>query len=119
MSQKFRKLAILLTSLLLLSGCIGKQQWEWQHPQNPGDEAKRLAIAECEKIASEELRPGDYYLYFPYPSYFDRHVFKERYPYYWNDYYLFRAQQDFFERQRYFRICMKAKGWQLVKLPAP
>ncbi|WP_303721069.1 hypothetical protein [Malonomonas rubra] len=110
-------LLLLPAILLLLSGCIGLNRWEWQHPENYGDAARQQAIAECDQIAGEEVFRRNYF-YFPlYPRYYDRYYDHDRRPFYWTDDYFYRTQQKLYDRQRFFRICMKAKGWHLVEIP--
>lgn len=102
--------------MLLLSGCIGRNQWVWQHPSGYGEQEKQQAITDCEAIANAEAR---HYAYpFPYPHYYDRFYYRDERFLYFPQYYHYLNQWEFEQRRRFFRICMKSKGWRLVKLPA-
>jgi hypothetical protein len=110
--------SLLLLISLLLSGCLGGETWRWQHPDELTDQARLQAIVSCEQLADEEVRRNyAFYDYYPFPVYRsyspqDRFFFRDHYFHYLNH----RRMQD---RNRYFHICMKAKGWKLVKLPEP
>ena len=112
-ANRFHLLLLLLLPLLL-SGCIGYARWEWQHPEGYDAKARQQAVAECEQIAWEESYRFRTFFYPRYDGwYYDRH---HRSHYLIEDY-RFYLHQELQERRRYFRICMKSKGWQLVEIP--
>jgi len=108
---------LLLTLLLfVLSGCASKTYWEWEHKDHLDRSILLADRQECQKIARREADRNDhYYLYHDYLYYwpYDR----------WGRYYVpyrgwylhsrFMRYQD--DLERFFSVCMKAKGWTLVK----
>ena len=118
-SQADKGFKILLPLLLLLlSGCISQNRYIWQHPNGYGEVERQQAIATCEGIANEEVRKYDYF--YPFPYYYDRHYYRDRdRAFFFPHYYHYNSHREFQDRRRYFRICMKSKGWRLRKLPAP
>jgi len=105
--------------LLLLGGCLSQSRYIWQHPAGYGEAERQQAIALCEQLAAEELRRYDYYAPFPYyydRYYFDRYYYRDRYPFL-PSYFHYNSLREFHDRRRFFRICMKSKGWQLRQIP--
>jgi len=106
---------------LLLTGCA--TPWVWEHPQKLGPEELQAATAECEQLAREEANRNDYFLpgpypYFsPYPSRFNDYRYAYPYDYPFSFYY--DSQRRFDDLQRFFRICMQAKGWRQVPATPP
>jgi hypothetical protein len=108
--------------LLVLSGCAGSGYWTWQHPDKQGELQLLKDQKECRDLAQAEVANINYYFDFydmyasPYywPSYRDRH--HRIYGPYFSSYshYRFMQQQD--DLDRFFRICMKSKGWRRVKI---
>lgn len=111
----------ILLILLLLSGCVGYGNWSWQHPQGLGELERQQAIAECEAIATEEINRHDYLFPYPrgyfFPYYYNRHNYRDSRYYYLPRYYLYDGHSEYQDRKRYFRICMKSKGWRMVQAP--
>ncbi len=113
------KLLLPLIFIFLLGGCISQNRYVWQHPAGYGEAERQQAIALCEQIAANELRRYDYYDPFPYYHdryYFDRYDYRDRY-HFLPHYYHYKSHREFHDRRRFFRICMKSKGWQLSKIP--
>jgi hypothetical protein len=93
----------------------------WQHPQMLGQTELQQATAECRKLSWQEANSTDYYTPYLYPRFplYGRHYY--RYSPFWYDdpplYYA--AQQRWLDEQRFFRICMLAKGWRQVPANPP
>lgn len=112
--------------LLFLGGCASSSYWAWQHPDKQGELQLLKDQKECRDLAQAEVAKINYYfdfynMYdFPYywPSPRDRHhrpVLRSYHPYFGSyGHYRFLQQQD--DLDRFFRICMKAKGWRRVKI---
>lgn len=119
-SQNNSKFCLLLAVILmLLTGCLGNRGLEWQHADIFSADARQQAMAECEEIAREEMLHRNLLPSFAYPPYYDRYYDRRYKPLYWADYFHNRSHYEFLERRRYFRICMRAKGWRLLETPAP
>jgi len=113
---------VAIFTLLLLCGCISNNRWVWQHPDKQGELQLLKDQTECRKLAQTEVAQINYfsdyydmgYLYdFPFYGYSYRG--KYRRPFFRGyHHYRFMQEQDDFER--FFRVCMKAKGWQRVKV---
>lgn len=124
LTRSFRRWLLLL--VLLLAGCAPPTKWVWQHPQGLDQQQLQQAISSCDQIAQDEIARNDYftpYLFPYYPPYADsyyfwRHRYLYDYPYYPPSYY-YDSERRFFDRQRFFRICMHAKGWRKVPLDKP
>ncbi len=112
--------------LLLLSGCASSGYWTWQHPDKQGELQLLKDQKECRDLAQSEVASINYFydyydMYnFPYywPYYSDRHrkpMIRSYNPYFRSyGHYRFLQQQN--DLDRFFRICMKSKGWQRVKV---
>ena len=107
--------------LLLLCGCVSHSQWIWQHTDKLGELQLLKDRKECRELAQTEVVQINYY----YDFYgYDMYDFPFYGPYYRDRYYrpYFRGyhQYRFFQQQddlgRFFRVCMKAKGWQRVRI---
>lgn len=118
-----------LTSILLvllLSGCARNSYWTWQHSDKLGELPLLQDQKICRDLALREVANINYY-----DGYYHRYDFPFYRPYYWDrypqnyfrsynnfynnyNYYRFLQQQD--DRQRFYRICMKSKGWYRVKV---
>ena len=109
--------------LLLLSGCASSSHWVWQHPDNQGELQLLKDKKECRDIAQTEVAKINYFY-----DYYDRYDFSYYRPYYRDRYrmpyfrsyghYRFLQQQN--DLDRFYRICMKSKGWQRIKIePEP
>jgi len=111
---------LLLLALLLpivLGGCVNKSHWVWKNPEKPAESDYLKDEKECNELAQSETSRIDYY--YGYHSLFSSPFYT---PYYHdrcsyhpfaNDDRYFRQQDDL---ERFFRICMKAKGWKLIKV---
>jgi len=104
-----------LIFVLLLAGCA--TPWVWQHPQGLGKQELEQATNECLDLAWQEANSRDYYTpyYYPYYPYYDRYYYRHS-PYYY-DYpppIFYDSQRRLYDEQRFFRICMHAKGWRQV-----
>jgi hypothetical protein len=110
----------LLPTLLLpivLGGCVNKSHWVWKHPEKPTELEFLSDKKECNDLAQEESSKIDYYYGYRslFSSPFYTPYYHDRYSYhpFANDDRYFRQQDDL---ERFFRVCMKAKGWELVKV---
>ncbi|MFK5926172.1 MAG: hypothetical protein QM483_06040 [Desulfuromusa sp.] len=105
--------------LLLLSGCVSSSDWIWQHPDKQGELQLLKDKKECRDLAQSEVAQSNYFY-----DYYDMYDFPYYWPYYRDSYrrpyfrgyghYRFRQQQDNLER--FFRVCMKSKGWERVEI---
>lgn len=109
---------ILLLLALVLNGCAGNSYWTWEHPQGLGSQQLQKDELECRRLAEREANISSYrYYYYDYP-YYDLYAYRGRhhpayYDWTWYNHYRFIQYQD--DLDRYFRVCMTAKGWQLVR----
>ncbi len=119
--NKYFLLLIPVALLLLLSGCVSKSYWVWQHPDKQGELQLLQDQKECRELAQTEVAQINYfydfydmgYLY-DFPYYDDSYRGRYHRPFFRGyHHYRFIREQDYFER--FFRVCMKAKGWQQVK----
>lgn len=110
---------ISITLLLLLCGCASLSYWTWQHPNIQSELQLLKDRKECRELARTEVVQINYYYSFynmgqryDFPSYYyDQY----RSPFFHGyHHYLFMQQQE--DLERFFLICMKAKGWQQVKV---
>jgi len=104
---------VVLFSLLFLWGCASP--WTWQHPDGLGEQELQNAVQECQKIARDEVNRFDYYTPYPAPPYFPLHDRFRHYNPYWDTYpppLYYDSQRKFIDEERFFRICMFAKGWR-------
>jgi len=112
--------------MLLLSGCAGNSYWTWQHPDKQGELLLLKDQKICRDLAQAEVANINYYAgyYRSYDFPFYGPYYRDRYPQnyfrsynnFFNNYsyYRFLQQQD--DRERFYRICMKSKGWHRVKV---
>lgn len=108
--------------LLLLCSCVNHSYWTWQHPDKQGELQLLKERKECRDLAQTEVAQINYYYDFYDMNYL--YNFPHYSPYYRDRYrrpffrgyhhYRFMQQQD--DLERFFRICMKSKGWQRVKV---
>jgi len=113
---------LLLFLIILLTGCAGRGAFVWEHTEGLGDLQLQQAQKECRQIAQREVR-YPYDLYRPYshtlfpfyrPFYYhNRHYVND---WIWHDHFAQMRYQD--ELSRLYRVCMEAKGWRLVRIPA-
>lgn len=107
---------------LLLSGCLDSGYWIWRHQEDLSEAQLLQAKKECRQLAKAELYRSDYYYpyypYYPYyyPYYQDHYYRRGHHRYnYWRppyyDFYRYNRDSD-----RLYKICMQAKGWQLVRI---
>ncbi len=119
---KFFLQLISATLLLLLCSCISPSYWIWQHPNKQGELQLLKDRKECHELAKTEVAQINYYYafynmgqryeYLSYsPYYYDRY----RRPYF-HSYHHFRFVQQQGDLERFFQICMKAKGWRRVRV---
>jgi len=114
--MKYSLLACL--AVLLTAGC-SYTPYTWQHPDRLGEQALNQAEKNCALLADDELYRYGYAGPYPYfgstyrgpmrYDYFHRYPFFGDYPgdpFYGEPYAATQGQL--------FRVCMKAKGWQLV-----
>lgn len=114
-SHSFSFLLLSVFSSLLLTGCIGTDQWVWQHAAGFDVNIRQQTIHECESIAKDEARRFDFYFLDPY--YYERFYYRGmHYPFFY-PYYGFDSYREFQLRRGFFNVCMKAKGWRLVRQP--
>lgn len=120
MTLRLRKPNFLLAVLLLalpffVGGCASGTYWTWEHPTY-GQGRLGADQQECRQLARQEANRNDFfYGYGSYPLYWPH--FSRRYYYdpYWDWYYHDRFMRYQNDLDRYYRLCMKAKGWSLVK----
>jgi hypothetical protein len=112
---------LLLLCLLSLSGCGAP--WVWQHPQGLGPQELQRATAECRELAWEEANRYDFFGPYPYPYFFPYYARPHhRHPHFWYDDpppFYYHSQRRILDEQRFFQICMQAKGWRQVPVTAP
>ncbi len=108
----------LLALTVALTGCVSNSYWAWEH--HDLNRNNRLTLAEdqreCHNLAHDEANRYDYlYFYRNYP-YFKPYYRQGRY---YDPFWEWQYHDRFFRYQnaldRYYRICMKAKGWSLIK----
>lgn len=107
---------LLIVLMLILSGCASKTYWEWEHKDQVDRSQLLKDREECRKIARQEADRNDhYYLYNDYFYYWPYDRWGRRYvPYWgWHHHSRFMRYQD--DLERFFSVCMKSKGWTLVK----
>jgi hypothetical protein len=112
--------------LLLLSGCVSSSYWTWQHHDKQGELQLLKDKKECRDLAQSEVSSINYYhdfygmydfsYYWPYYRGSHRLPYFRSYKPFFGSYghYRFLQQQD--DLDRFFRICMKSKGWYRVKV---
>lgn len=107
---------------LLLTGCVSNSYWTWRHPAGLGDTELQQATNECSQLAQREVDRYNYYR--PYYYYDDYYFNRHYYPYgHYRPYYRPHRYYDFYnynaDLSRYYRICMRAKGWQQIRVDLP
>ncbi|MEE4253186.1 MAG: hypothetical protein V2I50_03980 [Desulfuromusa sp.] len=112
--------------MLLLSGCSSSSYWTWQHPDKLGELPLLRDQKICRDLAQREVANinyyDGYYRSFDFPFYrpyyrdrYSRYYFRSYNNFFYNySYYRFLQQQN--DRERFYRICMKSKGWHRVKV---
>ncbi|MCW8892073.1 MAG: hypothetical protein OQK50_00625 [Deltaproteobacteria bacterium] len=90
--------------------------WVWEHEEVKSQSLLLKDQQDCRKLARQEADQVNYffrYTDFPfYWPYYDRQSFHR--PYWgWNNHYRFLRWQDDYDR--FFHLCMRAKGWRLSK----
>ena len=107
---------------MILGGCVGKSHWVWQNPEKTTDREFLEDKKECRDLASEESSRIDYYYDYspfgrpfgiPFYSPYHRHNYHGNRHTFFNDDRYFQEQDAY---DRFFRVCMKAKGWKWVKV---
>ena len=117
--KHFLQLVAVFMLLLLLCGCVSHSHWTWQHPDKQSELQLLKDRKDCRDLAWAEVAQANYFY-----DFYDRYAFPFYDPYYHNRFYPLHFHgyyhYQFFQRQedleRFFRICMKAKGWQRVKI---
>ena len=120
-----RELGPLLTSLalvLLLSGCASRSLWVWDSVEGKSEAQFLEDDLDCQALARHEAGRGRYYQPWPClgcsPNYWGADPFSPYYydhsfhPFYGDPNLFFRYEDDL---EQLYRVCMKAKGWQLVR----
>lgn len=103
---------------LLQFGCVSNTYWTWEHNDLSNSQLAKDR-QECRQLAQNEADSRDFFYnnYRNDPFYWPYHPRKHFYDPYWNwNWYRhnsFIRYQDNLER--YFTICMKAKGWTPVQ----
>ena len=112
--------------LLLLSGCVSSDYWAWQHPEKQDELQLLKDKKECRDLARSEVSSinygFDFYGAYDFPYYWPHFRGRHQPPYFRRytpylgsyDHYRFQQQRD--DLKRFFRICMKSKGWHRVKV---
>lgn len=107
-----KTLPVLLAAILLLAGCSATG-YRWHNPRQTDPQALNSATQSCRLLAEDELQTYGYpgpYPYFGRPwAYRHLHHRYLGYPDYFHWY-----RNPYFAEDQLFRVCMKAKGWQLV-----
>jgi hypothetical protein len=113
--QKAIWILFILALTLLQFGCVSNTYWTWEH-----NELNNSQLAEdrqeCRQLAQKEADSHNFFYNYRYdPFYWPYHQRKHSYDPYWNWYRhnSFIRYQD--NLDRYFYICMKAKGWERVQ----
>lgn len=101
--------------LLILSGCA-TSTLVWEHTQGLDAEQRLLAQQECRELAHREARYQSFFydgLFFPLRSSFYYH---ERYYAPSPFWYEHNRQMRYHDNaNRFYRLCMEAKGWRLIR----
>lgn len=102
---------------LILTGCAARVPLVWEHPQGFDTDQRLQAQQECRELAAREARYQSFYYgdqYFPFhrPFYYHRDRYNSRF--FW--YERHRQMKYLKDSSRFYRLCMEAKGWQLVPL---
>lgn len=115
--QTFIWIPLVLAFVLIQSGCASKTYWTWEHNELTTSQMVKDR-QECRQLARIEADNHDFFYNYRYdPFYWPHHSRKHYYNSYWDwNWYRhdrFIRYQDSLDR--YFYICMKAKGWERVK----
>lgn len=112
---------IILLFLVFLTGCASRGTLVWEHSEKLGDLQLQQAQKECRQIAQREARYPYYYYSDPLFPFYRPFYYHDRYYYagdlIWRDHFAQMRYQE--ELSRLYRVCMEAKGWQLVRIPPP
>jgi hypothetical protein len=114
-------LFLLILLLIILGGCVSKSHWVWKNPEKLTELELLKDKQTCRDLARLETSQINYYYnYSPFgapfgfpsyaPYYYDR--YRYRCPFFNNGHY-FQRQDDL---KRFYRVCMKAKGWKRVEI---
>lgn len=115
-------LLLILLLPIILGGCVSKSHWVWKNPEKPTELLLLKDKKTCRDLARTEVAQINYYYDFYAMDYLYDYPF---YPLYYRDryrrpffrgYHHYRFMQEQDDLEHFFRICMKAKGWQRVKL---
>ncbi|WP_156827025.1 hypothetical protein [Geopsychrobacter electrodiphilus] len=106
--------------LLLLCGC--GVPLVWQHPEGLSQAELQQATDECLRLSRQEAENSDYFSphFYPRFPFYDRHYY--RHSAYWYGEpppFYYDVQRRWYDEQRYFHICMLAKGWRQVPAIPP
>lgn len=116
--QKRGFIFFLLMCSLALGGCATTTQWTWEHVDHLDQAVLAKDREECRNIARQEANQHQYDPFYYDDFYFWPYQRWGRYPFSywgWSHHSRFELYQDNLER--YFNVCMKAKGWSLVRKP--
>ncbi len=114
MTRKIRFLLILiLPAAVVLTGCTATR-WTWQHPDRRSDLERQQDLKECLELARQEVTPYHGYGFdLPFAGHpYSRHHHVTFRTWSYHDS-LLRYES---ELDTYTRICMKARGWQCVRV---
>ncbi|MFO7766544.1 MAG: hypothetical protein R6V33_08950 [Pelovirga sp.] len=103
--------------VLFLAGCAARGTLVWEHTEAHSDRELQQAQQECRQLAQREARfPYFYYHDSPFPFYrpFNYHGRYYGSDLFFNDHFAHIRYQE--ELSRLYRVCMEAKGWQLVRV---
>ncbi|MEH6626926.1 MAG: hypothetical protein V7739_10795 [Motiliproteus sp.] len=106
---------IVLTTLLWLTACTSAQ-YRWQHLHDDSL-SMELAKEECKVLANQHASEQDSY-------YYDDHFFhggfglstSGRHSMFGYSSYGLNYDPYFDQQRQYFQVCMKARGWEKIKL---
>lgn len=115
------RLIIMMITALLLTGCAARGTLVWQHSQGYDDTRLEADRKDCLRLAQREVRYPYFYYNDPFFPFYPPFPYHGRYYYpgntLWYDHFQQVRYQD--ELNRLFHLCMEAKGWHLVRIPAP
>lgn len=108
---------IVILMLLVLGGCAAYPRLIWEHPQGFDADQRLQAQQECRELAHREARYQSFFygdLFFPFHRsfyYHDRHYPSSTF---WYEHHRQLKYQD--DLDRFYHLCMEAKGWRLIPL---